>query len=241
MSKINVPFALLSVATSVFLWASVYNAQNRKPNTQIFNVTLTTQNLKTDSYVVTSAPEYVTLTMAGLPDDIRKISHQTLSAIVDLSNPKEGDNTYPVIIFPSNARELLVSNGVIAHITVEKVLTKRFDVTLFKNGNLPSGFHEDSFEPSLGKIYVTGPAETVKKVTAVQLPINLSSLSKSPYEAEVEARAIDATGRIITKLMLTPTDEKLDYKVEDISPLRVHVSYKFSADPLPSNQNPPRL
>ena len=239
MSKINVPFALLSLATSVFLWASVYNAQNRKPEQKTFTASLSTRNLETTKYVITNSQDIVYVVIAGLPDEIRRVPQQNLSAIVDLTNPKVGDYSYPVIVFPATVRELMVSN-VTARIKIDSLLTRKFEFTFAKTGSLPSGFHEDSLETSLKWVYVTGPSELVQKVSAVQLPLNLSSFTQSPFESEVEARAVDSSGKVISKLMLTPTSEALDYKDENInSALRVHLSYKFSPDVFP--QNPPRL
>ena len=176
MSKINVPFALLSLATSVFLWASVYNAQNTKPELKTFSVPLTTQKLETTKYVITQMPEDVSLTLRVLPEDLRKVTQKAMVAIIDLSDPKIGDNSCPIIVFPTSVRDLLVNSAMTAHVKIDALKTRRVEVTILRTGNLPAGYHEDSADSYPHWIYITGPNETIQKVASVQVAVNLSSV-----------------------------------------------------------------
>ena len=230
MSKINMPFATLSLVTSIFLWASVYNFQNRKPEQTTVDAILTTKNLDSSRYLITQIPSSVPLTMAGFPDDLRKISRQNVSTIVDLSNPTVGDNKYPVIVFSSTARELLV-NGITVHIKIEALVTKRIEVSLVKTGILPAGFHEESVDTYPRWIYVTGPSETVQKVSTVQTTVDLATLNRSPYDVESDAKAVDLNGRPLSKLVLKETEEPKEYSEEASNiPVKIRISFKLAPD-----------
>jgi YbbR domain-containing protein len=242
VSKINVPFALLSLATSVFLWASVYNSQNSKPELKTFTVPLTMQKLDASRYVITQIPEEVSLTLRVLPDDLRKVTQKAMVAIIDLSDPKIGDNSCPVIVFPTTARDLLVNSAMTAHVKIDAIKTKRVEVSILRIGNLPSGFHEDSADTFPHWIYVTGPNETIQKVAFVQVAVNLSSVGKSPFEADLEPKPVDVNGRSLSKILMSEKEDHPEYTEENISnPLKVHLSVKFSPEMLPQNQNPPKL
>ena len=184
MSKINVPFALVSLATSILLWASVYNSNNRQPDTKMVPSPLKIKNLNESKYVVTEIPNFTTVTLTGYSDQIRAATQQTSAGIVDLSNPKIGSADYPVIIFPTAVRDLAANGSPPAHIKIEALVTKRFEVTIVRSGSLMPGYHESEVDRYPRIVYVTGPAETVQKVNAVDVSLNLSTINQSPSEIE---------------------------------------------------------
>lgn len=240
MSKINVPFALLSLVTSVLLWASVYNEKNDKPTQKTVTANLSTNNFKASQYVITKIPEMVDLPLSGYTKDFRRVSQQVPSAIVDLAKPILGEHDYQVIVFPAGIRELLDRNDIKARIKIEALVTKRVEVKVNKTGNLPNGNQEDSLETSLRWIYVRGPADFVQKVSAVQLTLNLSELKRSPHEEDLDARPVDANGRTVPKVLMSEFDDQQEYRDDAINNLRVRVTLKFGPIALPENQNPPK-
>ena len=233
MSKINVPFALVSLATSILLWASVYNSNNRQPDTKIVNPLLNIKNLNESKYVVTEIPNFTTVTLSGYSDQIRAATQQTPAGIVDLSNPKIGTADYPVIIFPTAVRDLAANGSPPAHIKIEALMTKRFEVSVLKSGSLMPGYHETEVDRFPRFVYVTGPAETVQKVNAVQVPLNLSTINQSPSDIDLEPKAVDLGGTAVPKIMLSETEEQHPaYHYFDVieNTLKIRVTYKYDPD-----------
>jgi YbbR domain-containing protein len=229
VSKVNVPFAILSLATSVLLWASVYNDRNDKPTEKKFNPTLTIRNLQDKKFVITQMPDFVTLPLSGYQRDFRAISEQGTSAIVDMSKPKIGSSDYPVIIFPSAVRELLGNNTISVRLKVDLLETKRVDVVIEKTGQLPSGYHEASVEESARWLYITGPSELVQRVAQVTVPLNISS--PVSVERDIEPKIVDDKGNVIPNVMLSETEVHDDYRYNLIqNSVKIHVSLKIEPD-----------
>jgi YbbR domain-containing protein len=240
MSKVNIPFAILSLATSILLWASVYNDSKKEPENEKVLASLTTQNLDTSKYVITEIPPSVSLPLVGYRDQLRRAMRQTTSALVDLSTATPGTKSYPIIVFPATSREL-IGNTPPVTIKIEALVTKRVEVSVVRTGSLPNGFHEDAIEPSLRFVYVTGPSDTIQKVAKVQVAINLASITQTPHEDDVESKAVDANGSTVPRVILHSIDYHPEYKEEQINePLKIHVSVRFAKDTPPSSVPPPK-
>jgi YbbR domain-containing protein len=231
MSKVNVPFAILSLVTSVLLWASVYNEKNDKPTQRPENAVVILRDFDDKKFVITQSQEFVNLTLSGYARDFRSINPQSITAIVDLKEPKLGENSYPVIVFPAAVRELMGSSSPLVKIKVERLVTKRVDVTYVPIGSLKSGFQLDSVDMFSPWIYITGPSETIDRVYAVQVVVNLSAISDSPQEFELDPRPVDANKKTVPNVMFSETETHDPYKFNDVeNVLKVKTTVKFVPD-----------
>ena len=233
MSKVNVPFAVLSLATSVLLWASVYNDKNDKPLPKQFNASVRASGPDESKFVIVEAQEFVPITVSGFTKDLRSINQNTITAIVDLKEPKIGESTYPVTIFPASVRELLNSNALTAKFKVDKLVTKRVEVSIRPTGALKPGVHQDgTIDTFPNVIYVTGPSEAVSKVFAVQVVVNLSSIDESPTELELDPRPVDEAGRTVMNIMMSETVEHPDYHYNNLpeNTIKVKTMVKYASN-----------
>ncbi len=236
MSKINVPFAIFSLVTSVVLWASVYNDNKREPAQESVRAQLTTKNLKEDKYVITDIPPTVTLPLVGYPDQLRRALRQTTTAIIDLTDAVPSLKSYPIIVFPAASRELLGNNSILVPIKIEALITKRVEIIVARTGSLQAGLHEESSEPSLRWAYVTGPSSAVQKVASVQVTVNLSSINQTPQDEEVDSKAVDDKGNTVPKVILHSIDDHPEYREENINePLKVRVTVRYVSDASPKS------
>ncbi len=228
MSKINVPFAILSLATSVLLWASVYNDRNDKPTQKVFSASLTAKGLN-EKLVITRIPDSVSLQLSGYTRDFRAVSQLAPTAIVDLERATVGEKDYPIVIFPASIRELLGGAVTMAKIKIDKLVTKRVDVVAKPMGALRPGFQQEPIDTFPRKVYVTGPSELVDKVVSVQVMVNLSSINQSPSEIDLDPRPIDAEERTIPNLLMGDSDVTPPYRFNDvINELKIRTTVKFS-------------
>ncbi len=241
MSKVNVPFAVLSLVTSVLLWASVYNDNKKEPAQETVRASLTTKNLDETRYVITEIPQSVLLPLVGYPDQLRRALKQTTTAIIDLTGAVPSSKSYPIIVFPASSRELLGNSSIQVPIKIEALITKKVDVIVARTGSLQFGLHEESSEPSLHWVYVTGPSSAVQKVSKVQVTVNLSSIKQSPQDEEVESKAVDDKGNTISKVILHSIDDHPDYKDENVNEsLKVRVTVRYVPDARPPYATPPK-
>ena len=239
MSKVNVPFAVFSLVTSVLLWASVYNDNKKAPDRDSVRAQLTTKNLDESKYVITDMPTTVNLPLVGYPDQLRKALRQTTTAIIDLTDAVASSKSYPIIVFPAASRELLGNNSILVPIKIEALITKKVDIIVARTGSLQAGLHEESSEPSLRWAYVTGPSSAVQKVASVQATVNLSSINQTPQDEEVESKAVDDKGNTVSRVILHSIDDHPDYKEENINEsLKVRVTVRYVPDASPPSAPP---
>ncbi len=223
MSKVNVPIAFLSLVTSTLLWASVYNAAHKKPETRDVPATLQVNNLDRQKYVVTDMPTSITIPVAG---NVNQIKNVEAYAIVDLKKPEIGKSwPYPVTVFPSIIRELMVGNVTVL-IKVEELARKSMELKPTYTGALPSGKRVESTEYFPKRVFITGPISAVNRIVAVHLPIDYSGAATAPDGVDVEARAVDSAGFEVTRVILRTTDSSPDYNDENLrepAKIRVHL------------------
>jgi YbbR domain-containing protein len=231
MSKVNVPIAFMSLVASVLLWANVYNFKNRRPEQKVVSAKISVINLDQRKYMIAEMPEDVSLALAGNSDQIRNATQQLPNAIIDLSTATPGSKSYPLTILPVSARELLVNSALTARIRIEALKTNRVDVTVIKNGALPAGNHVESTDSFPRSVYVTGSADNVQKVAAIQAIVAYSSAVLSPEGIEVEARAVDSSGKIVNNVLLTVSDDHPEYTDDAVNiPVTVRVRVKLAPD-----------
>ncbi|MEI7984851.1 MAG: hypothetical protein WCI55_04410 [Armatimonadota bacterium] len=228
MSKINVPFAILSLATSVLLWASVYNDRNDKPTQKVFSASLTAKGLN-EKLVVTRIPDSVSLQLSGYTRDFRAVSQLAPTAIVDLERATVGEKDYPIVTFPASIREFLGGEVTMAKIKIDKLVTKRVDVVAKPVGALRPGFQQEPIDTFPRWVYVTGPSELVEKVISVQVKVNLSSVNQSPSEVELDPRPVDVGDRTVPNIMLSDTESTSPYRFNDVNnEMKIRTTVKFS-------------
>ena len=233
MSKVNVPFALLSLATSVLLWASVYNDKNDKPKQKPFTVPIRTSGLDEAKFVIVEAQEIIPITVSGYAKDLRLINSGTLTGIVDLRDPKLGEGTYPVAIFPASVRELMSSSALTARFKIDKLVTKRVEVAPRPTGTLKPGVHQDGLIDTFPNVvYVTGPSEAVAKIISIQVIVNLAAINQSRQEFELDPRPVDEAGRIVSNIMMSETEEHPTYTYNLVeNALKIKTTVNYAANP----------
>jgi YbbR domain-containing protein len=230
MSKVNVPFAILSLATSVLLWASVYNDRNDKPTPKTETVPLTIRDLD-EKLVITNMPSSVSLQLSGYARDFRTINQQAKTAIVDLKGATVGEKDYPVVVFPTVLRELLGNSVPTAKIKIDKLVTKKVDVIPITAGTLMPGVRREPIDTYPHWIYVTGPSELVEKVVSIQVLVNLSSVNTSPQEFDLDPRPVDIGNRPVSNIMLSDTESHPNYIYNAVeNTLKVKATIKYEID-----------
>jgi YbbR domain-containing protein len=205
--------AAMSLVVSVLLWANIYNFSKNPTKTDTISMQLTPANLDKRRFAVMEIPERVSVTLAGTKDQLAKVSSLNPSAIVDLSATASGTKSYPVLIFPSSLRELLVSSGVSAQVTIQKLQTKKVEVKV----KVVGGGTSDDVDVFPNSIYATGPKEMIERVTAAQITVIRAELINQPNGMQIQPVAIDRDGKVLARVLFSTGDKNIEYSEETLA------------------------
>ena len=236
MNKVNVPLALMSLLISVLLWLNIFNSRSVKSRTQVFAVKVNTVNLDDTKFLVSDSPENVSVTVAGSTSQIRTVMGQEVSGYVDLSQARPGTGSYPVVVAPANVRDLLVNPTVTARIKVEPLMIKQVPITVNRMGQLALKSAAVESVITIPKtIFVAGSADALQKTSSVAVNVDLTEDVLREGGSELEAKAIDLSGKVVPKVMITRSDRDVHYKDEVVStPFLVNVQVKLKTPVTPT-------
>lgn len=171
----NLLLAVLSIASAVFLWLHV-QAREEPGKERELMVKVDLSGLKAD-FVVTKAPATVPVVAEGSQEALNQIDSESLSATLDLSNAKVGDNRVPVQLrAPTRANVTFSLRRLIERIEVARVLRTERAVEIETFGVMPPGlmFGDASSDPE--SVVLIGPEKVVPNVLKVRAMLDLSKL-----------------------------------------------------------------
>ena len=158
------------------------------------------------------APRSVQERLAANPDAIH--------AYINLSGLKAGEHTLEpqIAIDLSPTRLTLVSPSEIT-LKLENILSKEVPVEIRQNGALPIGYTAGTPVLSQDSALVIGPESQVLKVEQVVASVDLSNIITS-ISRQVELKALDARGVIVTGINLNPTQVTVDIPITQLGGYR---------------------
>lgn len=158
------------------------------------------------------APRSVQERLAANPDAIH--------AYINLSGLKAGEHTLEpqIAIDLSPTRLTLVSPSEIT-LKLENILSKEVPVEIRETGALPIGYTAGTPVLSQDSALVIGPESQVLKVEQVVASVDLSNIITS-ISRQVELKALDARGVIVTGINLNPTQVTVDIPITQLGGYR---------------------
>ncbi|NMC16589.1 MAG: hypothetical protein GYA40_08150 [Chloroflexi bacterium] len=158
------------------------------------------------------APRSVQERLAANPDAIH--------AYINLSGLKAGEHTLEpqIAIDLSPTRVTLVSPAEIT-LKLENILSKEVPVEIRQNGALPIGYTAGTPVLSQDSALVIGPESQVLKVEQVVASVDLSNIITS-ISRQVELKALDARGVIVTGINLNPTQVNVEIPITQLGGYR---------------------
>ncbi|MGV7976325.1 MAG: YbbR-like domain-containing protein [Anaerolineaceae bacterium] len=158
------------------------------------------------------APRSVQERLAANPDAIH--------AYINLSGLKAGEHTLEpqIAIDLSPTRLTLVSPSEIT-LKLENILSKEVPVEIRENGALPIGYTAGTPVLSQDSALVIGPESQVLKVEQVVASVDLSNIITS-ISRQVELKALDARGVIVSGINLNPTQVTVDIPITQLGGYR---------------------
>jgi len=202
--KPNLPIAFASVLLSVMLWFVVY-VQN-VPEPIPLRATLALDGVNETKFFVRKVPSDIRLDVAMTAEKAKELGDQQVTASVDLSDPKEGTNEYPVAISPSWVVGFLSGSRPTARITIEKTDRHSLPVRIIVMGALSDPklrLNETRALPP--KVMVSGPATEVGMVRELRAYLDLSQIDVHHNEyQQIDVVPIDANGVRPQHLKVSP-------------------------------------
>ena len=158
------------------------------------------------------APRSVQERLAANPDAIH--------AYINLSGLKAGEHTLEpqIAIDLSPTRLTLVSPSEIT-LKLENILSKEVPVEIRENGALPIGYTAGTPVLSQDSALVIGPESQVLKVEQVVASVDLSNIITS-ISRQVELKALDARGVIVSGINLNPTQVNVEIPITQLGGYR---------------------
>jgi len=132
--------------------------------------------LKAD-LVVTKAPATVPVVAEGSQESLNQIDSESLSATLDLTNAKVGDNRVPVQLrAPTRANVTFTLRRLVERIEVARVLRTERAIEIETFGVMPPGLMFGGASSDPETIILVGPEKTVPSVLKVRAMLDLSKL-----------------------------------------------------------------
>ncbi|MGM9522073.1 MAG: YbbR-like domain-containing protein [Oscillospiraceae bacterium] len=242
--KRKILYIVFSIITSLVLWLYVAYVDNPEKDVSVsgIKVEFSGEELLADNNLVVTSVDTasLTITFSGSRNVVSNLSKDNVRAVVDLSDilnssPTAGTHqlTY-TLEYGTSSNGITVSSASKNYITVtiEKLVTETIPVRANYEGGIADGYTAEEPVASPETITVSGPRETVDKISYALATLNRENLSKSVSE-QVPVVLMDEDGNVVSDDGLTLSTDTVTVSisvlmVKDV-PLEVNLVYGASA------------
>ncbi|MDR3689657.1 MAG: CdaR family protein [Fimbriimonas sp.] len=214
MERVNVPFALASLAISLMLWYVVL-PQHLLTGPRPFTLKVFPMGLPPGLHA--SKLPNVIVVRAKVSDQEYNLlmQNESVRAEVDLTNAQVGTSPYKVSIYPLQLRQLIKDPVPPASVTVEPIATHKIAITVVNTGALSdSSLYLDDIELDDKQVTIDGPESEVDKVVRAQATLQLDKIDPhNPQKIEVPIDLLDAQNHVVTSLEPHPVSVVIKPKI----------------------------
>lgn len=165
----RLPLMIVSFALSVLLWTYVQSQQDAySAASPTISVPITVENMPPNLVLMNKLPTYNVIP-EGAPEDIRQVSAEDLTAVLDLTGATPGTARYPVRLVPKKNLQVTFSRqSSTLQVTLDRLVSGVVKpVVVLPRGSLPDPNLEyvrknTTTDPAF--VYVSGPKSLVDKV-----------------------------------------------------------------------------
>lgn len=222
-------YVLLSILMAVILWAYVVKEADPDLTKDVAGIPVTftgTGILNSRNLIVTEGGEQsLTLNISAKSATLNKLSRDTISLTVDLSNIVE-PGTFRRIVnvsYPQNVNQGDISlntelDGLYIEFTVSKKETKEVPVYVEFSGSIAKGYQAGEATITPGTISVSGQRELVNQVASAKVVLTQQELSET-YEGDLTFVFVGSDGEELT-------DANIQSNVDTVHVIYPIVQYK---------------
>jgi YbbR domain-containing protein len=203
----NISPLLTAFILAVIVWVSAVVASD--PNEeQILNRPISIEIIGQDPslQIMRNVSRNLTLVLRAPASVWNQLNNdqQSVRAWVDLTNLESGTHTVPVQVQITPPLVRIVSQDPQqVTITLDKIVTREFPVTLIVRGAPPVGYEVQTAQLSPAQISVTGPESIVSKANEARVTLDITNANQSIVR-DVAPIILDAQGQTLTGLTVSP-------------------------------------
>jgi YbbR domain-containing protein len=203
----SIPTILLSIVVALTVWVMATTAADPSetrtyPNT----VPIEIIGQPTDLVITSDLPESVTLSLRA-PTSIwttMLTEKAPVRALIDLSGVNSGEHVIPVQIQVGiKPVEVVSYSPRSVDLTLEKMKSQKFDITVITRGLLPAGYQAEEPQLSETSAMVSGAGTIVDRVSQVRAVIDLSQVTEDINET-ITLQPVDANGVVVRNVTVYP-------------------------------------
>ena len=223
---------ILSLILAILLWMYVVGGMNPtiQKSYQNIPVTLTNQQALTDDElaVLAVSDTEISVTLSGKRNRLNGIDQTKLTATVDLTDAKEGDNQLPIDIALPEGVEVAAQSVTRITVSVEALRESRKAVQAVYTGDMPEDKEAEAVQIDPEKVKVTGAASLVSRVSYVRASISADMLTGDQSTATASLTPVDEEGKEVTGVTLSKTKAKVTTQLTSIKQVPLLVNIKES-------------
>lgn len=191
---------ILAIVLAVILWAYVLGEVNPETQKTINGVPLyiTGESVLDDKglVILTEIEDTVTAVIEGRRSEIYDMSAEKLTARIDVSLLREGENQVEVrVTAPGNVNNAYARDGNLVLI-VDSLAEETEPITVDLKGSLGAGSDVKITSMSDDKVVISGPSTYLAKVKTVGGVLNVNS-KQDTFLADVELKPYDEDGQVV--------------------------------------------
>lgn len=203
----SIPTILLSIVVSLTVWvAAVTEADPSETRAYPNSVPIEIIGQPTDLVITTELPDSISLNLRA-PVSIWSTmltEKAPVRALIDLSGVNTGEHVIPVQIqIGIKPVEVISYSPRSVNLTLEKMNTQEFDITVVTRGLLPAGYQAEEPVLSETSVMVSGAGSKVSQVNEVRANIDLSQVKEDINET-VTLQAVDVNGVVVRDVTVFP-------------------------------------
>ncbi len=128
-----------------------------------------------------------------------------IRATVNISVLQDGyAELEPEFLIGIKPAKLVDFNPKTVNLTIEKLITKTFDIVINQIGNLSTGLEARPARLDVREVQVTGPESRVSKITELLATVDMSTIIGS-LNKQVDLIAVDEQGNIVDGVTINPS------------------------------------
>jgi YbbR domain-containing protein len=203
----SIPTILLSIVVSLTVWVmAVTEADPSETRTYPNPVPIEIIGQPTDLVITTELPESISLNLRA-PVSIwttMLTDKAPVRALIDLSSVNTGEHVIPVQIQVGiKPVEVISYSPRSVNLTLEKMSTQEFEITVVTRGLLPAGYQAEEPVLSETSVMVSGAGSKVSRVSEVRAIVDLSQVKQDINET-VTLQAVDLNGITVKDVTVFP-------------------------------------
>lgn len=224
----NLVIKILSLLSALLLWFYVTNEQ-APAEVATRTVRLEVSNLRSD-FTVVEKPETVQVKIQGPKNTLDNLNNKDISAYVDLTNARPGNNDVAVKVkVPGSVRSLGAIPEFVS-INLDAMETKQVPVKVNMIGKPLAGYNVGDPKVNPSSVTIKGPGRYLKQINEVITEIEIEGAQQNlniSRPVKISVRNVDTSA-----IVISPSDVQVIISVaKDIQTKTLPLKYALKGDP----------